>query len=1247
MIYIFGDHVLDTERYELSQQGRLCSLEPQGFNVLVYLVQHRGRVVSKDELLEQLWTNQSVSESTLSQRLKAVRRALGDSGRTQRFVKTVHGRGYRFIADVVEHDHSEDVPLGQELTQTGPGLSARTCATCQHVNGSHAQFCNACGAPLVTRCPTCGGNNPPGAAFCHTCAASLNNAPSLSDMTSDDSRLPAFDLTVPSPDLPLPREAERRQLTVVYCSLVDATHLSEQLDLESYRDIVQAYQVTCVKVAQHYNGYVAQNHGEALLIYFGWPTAHEDDTRQAVRAGLEMLEAMETLRHHTAKAEAGQLAIRVAIHTGVVVVGEMGTSSRPDALALGATPNVATRLERCARVNTIVLSAATYELVQGYFAMEDLGPQSLKGLSSPIRVYQVIRESGAQHRFEVAIRRGLTPFVGCEAEAALLNERWQHAMQGMGHAMLISGEAGIGKTRLVQVLKERLAQEPYILLECRCSPYHRHSALYPFVDLFERTADFDRRDTATEKLAKLHAVLDPLHLDCKAPVQLIASLLSLPLSDPEMLLHMAPQQQRQELLAAVLTTLVALSGQQPVLLVVEDLHWVDPSTLDLLELLIEQVPTLPLFVVFTSRPTFDPPWRPHTYLTPIMLSRLSRDQVEPMLMHAAGGKSLPPEVVDYVVTQTDGIPLFIEELVKTVLESELLREAEDAYALIGSLSAMSIPTTLHDSLTARLDRLGTAKGMAQWGATIGRSFSYEILEAVSHRDSAALQRDLKQLVGAELLYQRGLPPQATYVFKHALVQEAAYQSLLRSTQQYYHQRIAQVLIGTQFAYIAETQPEFVAHHYTEAGFLNQAVVFWLRAGQQALNRSAFVESISHFRKVLELLRDLTETPERAEQELTACVALGTSIIATEGWSAPEVEIAYSRARVLCQQIENHPQLFSILVGLWGFYIVRAEYGTTCQLGEQLLRLAQQDQDLAGGHMMLGLALYCTAELRSSQTHFQQSLDLYDRVPQPLQFSHPGLVHPVLFCRSMASHTLWLLGYPDAARMQSHLALTLKQTLSQPFSQAVALAYAAMLHQCCQESSLALEYAEATLTVSKEHGLVYYLAWAMLIKGRELVMQGQLEAGLAQIQQGLEDLRALGGRLRLTYYLTLLAETYRQRGEIKEGFRQLETALVEAEDTKEQYWVAELYRLKGEFLLLGTPVLVEAAESCFHQALDVAHCQYAKSLELRAAMSLTRLWQQQDKHQEAYDLLAPIYGWFTEGFDTVDLKDAKALLDELA
>ncbi len=661
VIYIFGAHVLDTERYELRYQGSLCSLEPQGFNVLVYLVQHRDRVVSKDELLAQVWPNQSVSESTLTQRLKAERRALGDSGRTQRFVKTVHGRGYRFVASVVERNHREGMPLGQEPTQAESDFSVRTCVSCLHINLPHAQFCNACGAPLVFLCPMCGCENPPRAAFCNACAAPFNHAPALSDTTSDVSGLEAPNPTVPSPDLSLMPEAERRQLTVVYCSLVDATHLSEQLDPEYYRDIVQAYQATCVKVAQHYNGYVAQNLGHALLIYFGCPTAHEDDTQQAVRAGLEMLEAMGTLNHHVARVRAGQLAIRVAIHTGLVVVGEMVTSSRPDAFALGVAPNVVAQLESCAMANTAVLSAATYELVQGYFAMEDLGPQSLKGLSASIRVYRVIQESGAQHRFEVVTRRGLTPFVGCEAEAALLSERWQHAIQGMGHVMVISGEAGIGKTRLVQVLKEHLAHDTYTLLECRCSPYHHQSALYPFIDLFERLAGFERHNTAMEKLAKLQAALAPLHLDCKAPIQLIASLLSLPLGDSETLLNMSSQQQRQELLAAILTTLIAFSDQQPVLIVVEDLHWVDPSTLELLTLLIDQVSTLPLFVVFTARPPFDPPWRQHTYLTPLMLSRLSRDQIEPMLVHAAGGKSLPPEVVDYVVTQTDGIPLFIEE----------------------------------------------------------------------------------------------------------------------------------------------------------------------------------------------------------------------------------------------------------------------------------------------------------------------------------------------------------------------------------------------------------------------------------------------------------------------------------------------------------------------------------------------------------------------------------------------------------
>jgi TOMM system kinase/cyclase fusion protein len=1241
VIYAFGDYELDTQRYELRHGNTLCPLERQGFNVLVYLVQQHDRVVAKDELLAQLWPHQSVSESTLTQRLKAVRRALGDSGREQRWIKTVHGRGYRFVAAVEERVPGDVASSAQEP----PAAEApvRSCPRCQHVNLLEAQFCNACAAPLTVPCPNCGRTNPPGAAFCHACAMpliSLTPTPPVVEALPDQAPVPSPAATPPPP------EAERRHLTVMFCDLVESTHLAERLDPEDYRDVMRTYQAAGAEVIQRYDGHIAQLLGDALLIYFGWPTAHEDDAPRAVHAGLEMLAALAEVNRRLKQTHRVQLAMRVAIHTGLVVVGEMGGSGHQEQLALGATPNVAARLQALAPPGSVVISAATHALVQGYFTTSDLGPQALKGMASPVQVYQVLQESGAQHRFEVARRRGLTPFVGRETEVAVLGERWQQAREGMGQVVVISGEAGIGKSRLVQSLYERVAHESHVRLECRCSPYHQHSAFYPIVDLLERTVGFERGDTATTKLSKLEVMLAPLHLPVEAPVPLLAALLSIPLGDAYAALSLTSQQQRQHTLTTLLALVTAWAEPQPVLLVVEDLHWVDPSTREFLDLLIDQVPTLPLCVVLTCRPTFQPPWGLRTHLTPLQLNRLSRPQVEAMIARVTSGKSLPPDVVHHIVTRTDGVPLFVEELTRAVLESGVLRQTEGHYELSAPLPGLAIPTTLHDSLMARLDRLGTAKGMAQWGATLGRQFSYALLQAISQRDEEALQRELKLLVDAELLYQRGVPPHATYLFKHALIQEAAYASLLRSTRQYYHQRIAQVLTS-QFPDTVATQPELAAYHYTEAGLHEEAIAYWQQAGRIAQERSADEEAIAHLSKGLQGLMTLPETRERDQQELTLCLHLGRSLTATKGWAAPETESAYVRAEELCQQMGDTSRLVSVLWGLSHMYIVRADLTKSREVAARFLLLANQRPDailLMAAHWLTGQNLVHVGEHVTGLQHLEQAHARYDPRQHPTHVTLFG-VDVGVFTLSYMSHVLWDLGYPEQAVQRSREALTLAQEMHHPFSIALAHAYAAMLHQFRQEPHAANEHAEMALTLCTEYGFAYYLAWAMIMQGWVLAKQGQQE-GIAQMHQGLTTLQATGGGLRLPYYLTLLAEAYGHREEAEKGLSLLAEAFAGMQKTEEHRWEAELHWLKGDLLLAHSTADPTPAEACLHQALEVARRQHAKSLELRAATSLARLWQSQGKGKEASDLLAPIYHWFTEGFDTADLQDAKILLTEL-
>jgi predicted ATPase len=933
-----------------------------------------------------------------------------------------------------------------------------------------------------------------------------------------------------------------------------------------------------------------------------------------------------------------------------VVVGEVGGGARQEQLALGETPNVAARLQGLAAPNTLVVSAAAVPLLGGFFACRSLGTHRLKGVPQPMEVSQVLYESTARSRLEVVGSTGLTPLVGREQELGLLRERWARVKEGLGQVVLLSGEAGIGKSRLVQVLKEHVAAEPQTwLTPCQCSPYYQNTALYPMIDLLERVVlRFERAESPAQKLRKLEGFVVQYGLPLAEAVPLFAALLSLPLTTDYAPLALSPEQQKQQTLHALLTILLRIAAQQPVLLVMEDLHWVDPSTLELLTLLVDQGPTARILALFTCRPDFSPPWTGRAHLTQVTLPRLPRRQAAEMTSRVAHGHALPPDVVEQIVAKTDGVPLFVEELTKMVLESGLLQEQEDGYTLTGPLPPLAIPTTLHDSLMARLDRLAAVKGLAQLGATLGREFSYELLWAVSPWDEDTIQQGLHRLVAAEFLYQRGLPPQATYVFKHALIQEAAYQSLLRSTRQQHHQRIAQVL-EARFPEIVETQPELVAHHYTEAGLSTQALPYWQRAGERALRRSASVEAISHLTKGLEVLTTLPDTPERTHQELAMQTTLGAAFMVTKGYAAPEVERVYARARTLCQQMGDAPQLFQVLRGLWLFYLIRAELQTARELGEQLLTLAQRVRDVAllvEAHYALGNTLNYVGEFVHAQTHLAQGLALSERQPHRAH-AFPYGYDAGVACRAYAALTLWVLGYPDQALERSHAALSRAQELSHPHSLAYALIFAAIFHQYRREGRLTQEWAEAVLSLSSEHGLTHLLALGSILRGWARAAQGQSEEGIAQICQGLASWQATGARGAGSLLLALLAEAYGQVGQVEEGLRVVAEGLVEVEYTGERRHEAELYRLKGELLLACSVEHHPDAETCFCQALAIARHQQAKSWELRAAMSLARLWQQQGKDAEARELLGSIYGWFTEGFDTADLQEAKALLEELS
>jgi predicted ATPase/class 3 adenylate cyclase len=1052
------------------------------------------------------------------------------------------------------------------------------------------------------------------------------------------------------PVVPSTPDAERRQLTVLFCDLVDSTALASQLDPEDLRQVIRAYQDTCAKVTARFEGHIAQYLGDGLLVYFGYPLAHEDDAQRAVRAGLGMVEAVGQLTTRLEEERGVQLAVRLGVHTGLVVVGEVGGGTRRGQLELGETPNLAACLQGIAAPDTLVISAATFQLLGGFFACQPLETPFLKGQAQPLAVYRVLYESMARSRLEAAGSTGWTPLVGREQEIRLRRERWAQVKDGVGQVVLLSGEAGIGKSRLVHVLQEQVATEPQAwLTPCQCSPYYRNSALYPLIDLLERVAlRFEREESPQLKLRKLEGFVVQYGLPLAEAIPLFAALLSLPLTADYAPLTMSPEQQKQQTLHALLTILLRIAAQQPVLFVMEDLHWVDPTTLGLLTLLVDQGSTARILALWTFRPDFSPPWTGRSHLMQVTLPRLPWRQAAEMTVRVAHSKALPPEAVEQVVAKTDGVPLFVEELTKMVLESGLLQEHEERYELTGPLPPLAIPATLHDSLMARLDRLATVKAMAQLGATLGREFSYELLQVVSPWDEGTLRRGLHQLVEAEFLYQQGLPPQATYVFKHALIQDAAYQSLLRSTRQQYHQRIAQVL-EARFPELVATQPELLAHHFTEAGLTAQAVSYWHKAGQRATQRSAHVEAITHLTKGLGLLKALQDTPERTQHELTLLLALGAPLQATKDYAAPERRQAYTRAWELCQQVEEMLLRFPVLYGLWSCYALGGQLQMARTVGEQLLNLAQHQPDLGlllKAHQALGVTRLCLGEFASALAHAEQGLALYD--PQQ-HHTHTFLYgqDPEMSCCLYAAVALWVLGYPDQALVSGHEALTIAQGRSHPYSMSMALGWAALLRQYRREVHATHERAEATMTLCTEQGFALLLAWGTILQGWALAEQGSGEVSIAQISQGLAAYRITGTEFFRPYLLALLAEVQGKVGRAEEGLRVLAEALTLVNNTGERYWEAELHRLQGELLLMQALPDEQQATACFQQALTIAQHQQAKSLELRAAMSLARLCQRQDKRTAARELLAPVYGWFTEGFDTADLQEAKALLDVLA
>jgi class 3 adenylate cyclase/predicted ATPase len=1036
----------------------------------------------------------------------------------------------------------------------------------------------------------------------------------------------------------------------MFCDLVASTALAERLDVEDLREIMRRYYDACGETIRRYDGYVAQYLGDGVLAYFGFPRAHEDDAERAVRAGLDMLAKLETdfaTLNATLEAERGvRLSARIGIHTGAVVVGDLGANGRQETLALGETVNLAARLQGIAAPDTLVISAATRRLVRGIFVLEDLGAHDLKGIAAPVATYRVVQPSGVRSRLDLA-EGALTRFVGRDVELGVLLDRWERVQEREGQAVLVSGEAGVGKSRLVYELREQLAERQHTWLECRCSPYTQGTAFSPLIALLEQGLALAPTDGPAERMTKIERGLSLAGLPLPETAPLVAAFLSIPVGDAYVPLPMSAELQRRRTLEALTAWALALGEIQPVLVLVEDLHWCDPSSLELFGRLIEQSPTARVMFVCTARPDFVAPWKASSKITPLQLSRLTRRQAREMAGALCPGRALPEPVLDVIVERADGIPLYVEELTRMVLESGLLVEHDGCYQLTRPLVQLAIPSTLQDSLMARLDRLSAAKEVAQRAAVLGRDFSYPLLEACAGLDAPVLHQGLSRLVEAELLFQRGEPPDATYTFKHALVQETAYQSLLKGTRAQYHARVAQVL-EDRFPDRARSEPELLARHWEESGRLPRAIDYHRLAGERAAERSAHPEAISHLSRGLTLVAALPQGPERDRQELLLQVALGARLLEARGYGEAGVERAYERARELCQRVADAPQLFQALWGLNVFYQARNKLDPALELGEQLLALARRSDDpshLIEAHLAVGCPQYWRGEFTTALAHVEQTMTLYD----PARHAPLARVYgedPGVSSRVYGAQALWVLGFPDRALARIDEAIERGRQDGHPFSLAYALDFAAAIHCLRGEIGAARTRADEAIALCEQQNLPLWLALARALRAWTIA-RSDAERGIREFREALGELAATATEVGAPFLLSLLVETHHAAGRGEEARPFLETALALSHRRRSHFWLAELHRLEGELALERTPAATEPATTLFRRALEVARAQEARGLELRAATSLARVLQRDAGPAAARAVLAPVYERFGEGFDTVDLRAARTLLEAFA
>lgn len=1053
---------------------------------------------------------------------------------------------------------------------------------------------------------------------------------------------------VVAPTEPKPADAaERRQVTVMFVDLVGSTGLSARMDLEDLREIVSSYQKSVTETIRRYDGFVAKYMGDGVLVYFGYPQAHEDDAERAVRAGLDLIKGVTALKAPCL------LQVRVGIATGLVVVGDLvGSGEAQERGVIGETPNLAARLQGIAAPNMVVLADDTRRLVGNLFKLRDLGGHELKGMAGPVRAWAAVAPSEAESRFEALHAGGLSALVGREEELELLLRRWSRAKSGEGQVVLLSGEAGIGKSRLTAALLEELAGEPHARLRYFCSPQHTDSALYPVISQMMRDAGFAHDDSPQVKKGKLDALLVQT-LTSPQEAALLAQMLSLPSDGAYPVLELEPQLRRQKTLEALGSRLEALTRVNPVLMIFEDAHWIDPTSLELLGRAVDLAVSKHLLILVTFRPEFSPPWIGRPHVTALTLNRLTRRDIDALIGQVVGNKSLPTNIRHDIVERTDGVPLFVEEMTKAVLDAE---DESDMRRAAGNVPSptMAVPASLHASLMARLDRLGAAKEVAQIGAAIGREFSHVLLAAIVDRPQAELSSALDRLIAAGLLFRQGVPPHASYLFKHALVQDAAYGMLLREPRRALHARIATIL-ESEFIEIGENQPELLARHYTSAELIEKAAAFWGKAGQRSLERSALVEAAEQLGNALAQIAILPTTPSWRREQIKLQVALMNALMQVKGYASPETKTAAEKARAMIEQAEALGEasddpllLFSALYGQWVTNFIDFRGDMAREVAAQVLALGKgqgRSTQLMLGHRFMAATLMFLGDVAPAKSHYDDALALYDPAERDrlaARFGQDNRVTNLAF-RSVA---LWVLGYPKSALDDVDCALREAREFGHAATLMLALNFAIMTNTLCGNYQTSNRSIEELTVLAQEKNAPFRKAEAVFRRGCVLALTGQAQSAVDTIKSGIEMWRSTGSTLFTPAHLFMLATACADVGHFEHAWCCIDEAMTAMDESLEKLYEAEVHRIAGEIALKQPQRDVVKAQAYFEHALVIARAQQAKSWELRAAMSMARLLSEQGKRHVARDLLAPVYDWFTEGFDTRDLREAKVLLGEL-